>query len=197
MLRISCFLFLIVLFTSCKLTNEELLDTAYTFQKEKKYDKAIETYNQVIKRTRKLQLPFYNRGIIYMELEKYNEALVDFNTVLSLQPDQNGIILVMNPNSPFASEKDRCQVPRLDVMYQIAQANYYMDSLRSALNGFQTLIANNYEEKSNCLLWAGTIMIRYGKKEKACEYFNSAKLAAITSEDITEADRIFNENCGK
>jgi TolA-binding protein len=186
----------LILLTSCKETNEELFDKAYNLGKEKKYDKAIEMYTKLIKRNRKLQLPYYNRGITYMHLEKYGKALEDFDKVLSLQNYGSGFILTFNPDSPIASEEDRNQVPYTDVLYQRGQVEYFMDSLKNSFTDFKVLVNANYEEKSNCLLWLGTIMIRYEKTAKACEYFNSAKQAALTNDDRAEADKMINLNCG-
>jgi tetratricopeptide (TPR) repeat protein len=196
MRRILNYILFLVLLTSCNDTNEELFDKAYNLGKEKKYDKAIEMYTKLIRRNRRLQLPYYNRGLMYLNMEKYDKALKDFDEVLSLQNYGSGFMIILNPDSPIASEEDRNQVPYTDVLYQKAQVEYSMDSLRSSFRDFKVLVNNNYEEKSNCLLWLGTIMIRYDKTEKACGYFNSAKQAALTNDDRAEADKMINLNCG-
>src|SRR5690242_19952114 len=93
--------FIIFLFgcTSCKQTKEQLLDKGYAFSKQKKYDKAIEVYNEVIKRSGKLQLAYYNRGFAYLAIKQYDRALWDFNKVMSLQT-HGDYIITYNQNSP-------------------------------------------------------------------------------------------------
>jgi tetratricopeptide (TPR) repeat protein len=186
----------LVLFPSCEETNEQLLDTAYNLIKEKKYDKAIEVYNKVIKSSNKLQLAYYNRGFAYLATKNYDKALWDFNKVMDLQTHGN-FIVTYNQNSPFADEEVKAQVPYNDALYQRAQVKYFMDSLKSSFIDFQTLVDNNYEEKSNCVLWQGTIYVRSGKTDRACEYFDKAKQFALTDNDRNEADKMLKIYCGQ
>jgi len=187
---------LLILFASCKQTNEQLLDKAYDLSKKKQYDKAIEVYNKVIKSNSKLQLAYYNRGFAYLGLKQYDKALWDFNKVMALQTHGN-FIMTYNQDSPFADEEAKAQVPYNDALYQRAQAKYFMDSLKSSFIDFQTLVDNNYEEKSNSILWQGTIYIRSGKTDKACEYFDKAKQFALTDDDRNEAEKMLKTYCGQ
>ncbi|QGW27803.1 tetratricopeptide repeat protein [Phnomibacter ginsenosidimutans] len=182
--------------TSCKQTNEQLLDKALSSSKQKKYDKAIETYTKVINRNNKLQLAYYNRGFDYLATKQYDKALWDFNKVMALQ-SHGDFIITYNQNSPFADEEARAQIPYNDALYQRAQVKYFMDSLKSSFIDFQTLVDNNYEEKSNCLLWQGTIYVRSGKTEKACTYFDNAKQVALTDDDRNEATEMIKTYCGQ
>jgi serine/threonine-protein phosphatase 5 len=184
----------LILFSSCKETNEQLLDKAYDLSKEKNYDKAIEVYSKVIKSNNKLQLAYYNRGFAYLGLKKYDKALWDFNKVMALQT-HGSFIITYNQDSPFANEEAKAQVPYNDALYQRAQVKYFMDSLKSSFIDFQTLVDNSYEEKSNCVLWQGTIYVRSGKTDKACEYFDKAKQFALTDDDRNEADKMLQTYC--
>jgi tetratricopeptide (TPR) repeat protein len=184
------------LLTSCKQTNEQLLDKAYNLNKQKKYDKAIDIYDEVINRNSKLQLAYYNRGFAYLQTKKYDKALADFNKVIALQA-HGDIIITYNKDMPYADEETRSQVPYDDALYQRAQVKYFMDSLKSSFLDFQTLIDKNYEEKSNCILWQGTIYIRSGKKDKACSYFDNAKQVALTDDDRNEANEMIKTYCGQ
>ena len=179
---------------SCKETNEQRLDKRNKLSKEKNYDKAIEVYNTVIKNNSKLQLAYYNRGITYLGLKKYNKALWDFNKVMALQT-HGDFIIIDNQDSPFANEEARTQVPYNDALYQRAQVKYFMDSLKSSFMDFQILVDNNYEEKSNCVLWQGALFIRGGKTAKACEYFEKAKQLAVTANDRDEASNMLKTHC--
>ncbi|WP_197428993.1 tetratricopeptide repeat protein [Phnomibacter ginsenosidimutans] len=172
------------------------MDKALSSSKQKKYDKAIETYTKVINRNNKLQLAYYNRGFDYLATKQYDKALWDFNKVMALQ-SHGDFIITYNQNSPFADEEARAQIPYNDALYQRAQVKYFMDSLKSSFIDFQTLVDNNYEEKSNCLLWQGTIYVRSGKTEKACTYFDNAKQVALTDDDRNEATEMIKTYCGQ
>jgi tetratricopeptide (TPR) repeat protein len=194
----SIFAFLISFFllVSCRQTTEQLLNKGYNLSKEKKYDEAIKVYTEVIKRNRKLQLAYYNRGLAYNATKQYNKALADFNEVMSLQTS-GGYIVTFNKDMPYASDEVRAQVPYQDALYQRAQVKYYMDSLRSSFRDFQALIENNYEEKSNCLLWQGTIYLRNKKSDRACDYFNQAKQIAVSDDDKKQADEMISTYCSQ
>lgn len=190
-LSILTFLFFCV---SCRQTNEQLLDEAYNLSRQKKYDKAIEVYTRVIKRNSKLQLAYYNRGFAYVAIKEYDKALGDFNRVMELQSHGN-FIITYNQNSPLADEEARTQVPYDDALYQRVQVKYFMDSLKSAFIDFQLLVDRGYEEKSNCMLWQGTIYLRDGKTDKGCEYLHKAKRVAVTENDKSEANKMLQTYC--
>jgi tetratricopeptide (TPR) repeat protein len=184
----------LLFFSSCKETNEDLLDKALNYSKQKKYDKAIETYTKVINRNSKLQLAYYNRGFDFVATKQYDKALWDFNKVMTLQ-SHGDFIITFNQNSPFSDEETRTQVPYNDALYQRAQVKFYMDSLKSSFQDFQTLINSNYE-KSNCIIWQGTLWIKDGKPDKACEYFEKGKQLALTADDKHEAEEMIKTYCG-
>jgi len=193
---IITFITFLFLLASCKESNEQLLDKAYKLSKQKKYDKAIEINTEVIKRNSKLQLAYYNRGFDYMTIKNYPKALADFNKVMALQSHGN-LIITYNKDSPLTDEEARAQVPYNDALYQRAQVKFYMDSLKSSYLDFQTLINNNYEEKSNCIIWQGTLWVKDGKTDKACDYFAKAKQFALTEDDKHEADEMIKTYCGQ
>ncbi len=180
--------------SSCQPSNEELMDEAYGLCKQEKYDQAIETYTKVIMRNSKLQLAYYNRGYTYLRIKKYFLALADFNKIIA-QQKVGDLVITYNKNGPFANEEAKSQVPYNDVLYQKAQTEYYLDSLKNSFLDFQTLIENNYEEKSNCTLWQGTIFVRIGKTEKGCGYFDKARQLALTDEDRSQADVMITTYC--
>lgn len=191
----TIFTFITLLFlTSCKESNEQLIEKAIKLGKQGKYEKAIEIYTKVINRNSKLQIAYYNRGFEYLATKNYSKALADFNKVMALQSYGN-IRITYNQNSSLSNEEIRAQVPYHDALYQRAQVKFHMDSLKSSFLDFQTLIDNNYEEKSNCISWQGTIWIRDGKKDKACEYFAKSKQFALTKDDRQEADEMIKTYC--
>jgi len=190
----SVALLFICYLTSCKETNEQLINKGIRLSDERKYDEAIAIYTDVIKRNPKLPLAYYNRGIAYMYLEKYKNALADFNKIIASQQNSGPFKYVPNPNSPFAKEEDRAFVSYYEALYQRAQVKYHMDSVQSSYRDFTELI-ENYYEVSNCYLWQGTLWMRAGNREKACERFDKATIYARTEEDRQEADRMTKEYC--
>ena len=71
------------------------------------------------------------------------------------------------------------------------------ESQLASFKDFQILVNSNYNEKSNCILWQGTLWIKGGKPDKGCEYFKKAKEIALTQDDRQEADRMINSYCIK
>jgi tetratricopeptide (TPR) repeat protein len=171
-----------------------LINQGISLAKKKNYKEAIKLYTKVINRNGKIQLAYYDRGFCFIALKNYSLALRDFNKVISLQT-YGDYVLTENPNTPFASDEARMQVACNDALYQRAQVKFYMDSLKSSFQDFQMLINDNYEQKSNCIVWQGTIWVRNGDKDKACEYFQKAKATATTGEDKKEADDFIKDYC--
>ncbi|MBL7731349.1 MAG: tetratricopeptide repeat protein [Chitinophagaceae bacterium] len=190
-------LFLLI---SCKQSNDQsndqLFEKAYSLGEENQYEKAVEIYSKLIQQNGKLQVVYYNRGFCYLNMKKYSMALADFNKVMELQT-HNGMIITYNKDMPYADEEVKSQVPYYDALYKRAQVKYYMDSIKSSFIDFQVLVDNNYEEKSNCLTWQGTIWVRSGKNDKACEYFQRAKSFATNNEDRQDADEYIKKYCSQ
>ena len=188
-----CIVSVAIIAASCKQTNADLINRGVALAKQKKYKEAINLYTKVINRNDKIQLAYYDRGFSFIAIKNYSLALRDFNKVLSLQTIGD-FVYTENPNTSFASDEARMQVPYNDALYQRAQIKFYMDSLRSAFKDFQTLVNSDYQ-KSNCLAWQGTIWIRNGNKDKACEYFERAKQTASSEEDKQDANDFIKTYC--
>lgn len=190
------FSFLLALFvlSSCKKTNEELFDEAYNLIKRKEYDKAIKIYTQLIKRNRKLQLAYYNRGYCHYSKEEYSWALFDFNKVMELQT-VGGFVFTLNPDLPYAGEEAKYQVSYYDALYQRAQVNFYLNQDSASFRDFNVLIANNYTEKSNCYLWQGAIKLNWGDTAKSCRYFIKAQQFANSESLKQEAQKMLSMYC--
>jgi tetratricopeptide (TPR) repeat protein len=61
---------------------------ATAYQGLKRYDEAIETYNEAIRlNSDRDEGTIYNRGLCYSTMKKYDLALADFNHCLELDPD--------------------------------------------------------------------------------------------------------------
>ncbi len=186
----------IMLLSSCKQTNEQLIQEAIELSNKNQYQKAIKIYSTVIKNNKKLQLPYYNRGLCYRHIKDNFKAFNDFNKVLSMQT-YGDFIITYNQETPFTNEETQLQVPYNDAFYQRAQVKFYLDSLKSAFDDFDLLVLNNYFKKSNCILWQGTIALKEGDSSQACKYFEKAKMFALTEDEIKEVEEIPEINCSQ
>ncbi len=190
-----CFLVSLVL-PSCKKTNGQLFDDAYELTKKNKYDKAIKLYNKLLERNDKLQLAYYNRGYCYYSMKEYKKALEDFNQIINLQTFGGGqIVFTLNSDSPYASEESKYQVSYHDVLYQRAQVYFYLGKNNESFKDFGNLVASEYEEKSNCYLWQGSIILNSGDTSRACPYFNNAKHFANNETIAIEAEKMIKTYC--
>lgn len=187
-MRLKLILFSLPLFflvVSCKQTNEQLLHRANILAKEGKHEKAIEVYTEVIKRDDKLQQAWYDRGVAYLAIKKYNLARGDLNAVLMLKMDTS-----------YANEERVTQVPFGDVFFQRAQVEFYVDNLESSFSDFQALIDGNFK-KGSCLLWQGAIYVKRGQTDSACMVFKKAKQFVVTDLEIRQSNEATNVYCGE
>jgi tetratricopeptide (TPR) repeat protein len=182
------FICLTVIF-SCKETNKNLLDKAYKLSQNKKAKEAIDVYSKIIQRDSTIQVAYYNRGLCYFEVDAFDKAINDFNKVISLQPKES-IVFIPNRNSQFISDADRLKVSYLEALFQRAQVEYFMDSLKSSFIDFKACIDNGFELTNECYRWLGIIYIDSGLKEKGCESFNKALILGDTT-----ANGFIKRNC--
>ena len=54
--------------------------------KEKEYFESIKWYTESIKKQKEFSDAYYNRGLVYLQLEKNDEAFADFTTAYALDP---------------------------------------------------------------------------------------------------------------
>jgi tetratricopeptide (TPR) repeat protein len=180
--------------SSCKLTNDELLEKGNRLVNAGKYDEAIAVYTKLIHRNKKFQVPYYNRGLCYYHKYDYNRALHDFNEAIRIKTS-SGLVFAKNANAPWATEEDRMQAGYPDLLYMVAMSEYFMDSLTSSFHHFNQLSAMNSGELSTSLLFQGYIMLRTDDSTKACDYFSRSRNSAITIDQRRVVDSVFLVYC--
>ena len=99
-------------------------------------------------------------------------------------------IITYNKNSPFCGRRSKSTNSLLWRFISRPQVKYLMDTLTSSFIDFQLSLTISYCEKSNCVLWQGTIYVRSGKTDKARAYFAKAKQAALNDDDKHEANEM-------
>ncbi|HEX7846415.1 MAG TPA: tetratricopeptide repeat protein [Chitinophagaceae bacterium] len=162
---------------SCSPTTQDLYNKAERLIDKKEYAKAIEIYNKIIRKNPGFQDAHYNKAWCYLQDSNFSKALDHFEYILrmkGIKDDSTQFIIEWNADSPFASEKDKRQIPVDEIYYQIAITKYHMDSLPVAYRGFQRCITKDYL-KSDCLIWQGLTWVKAGENTKACELFSKAK----------------------
>jgi tetratricopeptide (TPR) repeat protein len=185
-----CLILIVLGYTSCRQSDNQLLHKAYLFSQQKKYTDAIATYTEAINRGNTLQLAYYNRGQCYLDINNYEKALADFDSVLSLLT--NGTFVLNNNQTNVTNSSD---VSINEALYQRGQVYYFMDSVNKAFHDFQQLIDNNFPGKCRCLLWQGAAWEKAGETAKACEYFAKAKQLAVSTNDNQQADTMLKIYC--
>jgi tetratricopeptide (TPR) repeat protein len=176
-----------IILAGCKPSTDDLLIQADDLINQEEYARAIEVCNQILKRNDSLQFVYFNRGYCYQNLEKYKEALNDFNRWFNFEHE--GYVLTLYPFFPKAPGKQIHVANINEVAFQRGLVKYFLDSLNSSFNDFQFCVERNYHVP-DCYLWQGTIYIRKGNKEKGCAYYQKARGLFPG-----EADRLIKENC--
>jgi len=127
------------------------------FNDLKDYDRALLNYNRCIAVDSTFEVVYCNRGILYFNIQKYKEAIKDFDKALKFNPDNaNALIGRANTLSSINS-------------YDKALIDY---------NAFITLITNNptkYQIASNLVSsyhWRGVAESNLGKNDDAIRDFN-------------------------
>jgi tetratricopeptide (TPR) repeat protein len=184
---------LIFFLASCSPSTEELYTKADKLIDKKKYTKAIEVYDKIIKRHFKFQDAYFEKGFCYLQDSNYTEALHFFEIVLVMKGlnKESNFIFEENADSPFASEEAKHQVSLGEIFYEVGITKYYMDSLVPSYINFQNAIDHNYDP-GNCFAWQGVIWTRYDSLEKACNFFRRSKLLGEP-----DADRLLKLYCEK
>jgi tetratricopeptide (TPR) repeat protein len=160
-----------LLLMACKQSDLELVDLSERCIANNNYNDGINACNKLLKRKKKMNIAYFNRGRCYLGLNNYQESLSDFNKALSLIPA--GMQIVYNRNSPFAQIRDIATVSYSEVLFNRGQVYYFMDSLNKSFSDFTNCIELN-EQKGLCYLWIGNIYLRLGRRKLACESYNQA-----------------------
>ena len=185
---------------------KDYFNEAEKLEEQQKYKDAISLLDKAILKDNKYLGAYINRGADKSEIGDFKGAINDYEKVISLDPKNtlayfnignnlkrigdnktavdfynkafntkggDGIYLDLQPNS-FV-DLSSFDVPGYAIYYERGIALYEIDSLQKAFYDFQNCIAKNFmtAESNNCI---GNIFLVNGKKEKACDYFNKAKL---------------------
>ncbi|RYE56469.1 MAG: tetratricopeptide repeat protein [Sphingobacteriales bacterium] len=157
-------------FLSCKQSEESLFNQAVALDKSGKYRDAINTYSQVLKRNPKNEMALYNRAICWYELDSNKRALDDLTLLIDTKPNTG---FESRTNPLWDKSNNRWAVFTSEAVFQRGVILYNIDSLKKAFSDFSACVQNG-NEQGESYLYMGSIMVMYGKKDKACEYYRLA-----------------------
>ena len=143
-----------------EMTAEELLDRGWDKYQEGYYQEAIENLTQAIQLKPDYHLAYYNRGLVYFDLQKYQTAIEDFNQAVAI--DLNYAHVYYNRGLAYYQLKDYqeaiedfTQMIEIDLNYAYV---YYSRGLAySDLKQDQKAIAD-YEKAAKLYLQKGNIL---------------------------------------
>ncbi len=103
-MRAHVILIPIFLMISCKPSIGDSINRAADLYEKGKYKESIQLNTEVIEKNYKLQMPYYYRGLSYLELDDFQNALADFNMIISQHEAKGPFIINYNSSSPFGTD---------------------------------------------------------------------------------------------
>jgi tetratricopeptide (TPR) repeat protein len=181
---------ILILLCSCKQSIKQLFGQGQYYEQRENYKDAIKIYNEIIDRDSNIQLAYFNRGMCFAYLDQNINAIRDFDKVMAMQPVPSGLVMRLNRDLPFLPDEERWKVPYEEALYERAESEYFMDSLKSAFVDFRNALSLGYDPKSKCYRWLGIIYWETGNKEKGCEFLQRA-----VSGGDSVALKVYQSNC--
>lgn len=145
---------------------------------------AYDDYSQALKLDPELEVAYFNRGEIQMELGHYIEAIADFKKALAINPnDLEAQFLKAMCNYHYGYEKVALKefkgiVARdslySDAIYQIGYISYEFEEYEDALEAFNKLISIEQAHK-DAYVFRGYTNYELGNREAACSDFKQAE----------------------
>lgn len=145
---------------------------------------AYDDYTHALKLNPELEIAYFNRGEIQMELGHYIDAIADFKKALAINPnDLEAHYLKAMCNYHYGYEKVALKefkeiVARdslySDAIYQIGFISYEFEEYEEALEAFNKLISIESAHK-DAYVFRGYTNYELGNKEAACADFKEAE----------------------
>jgi tetratricopeptide (TPR) repeat protein len=101
------FLFFIVLAVSCSQSSDAFVQKAKSLLKEGKPRESLEYLNKAIDKDASNAEAFNMRGVAYFELKEYQNAMMDYDQAIKIQPDQYKAYLNRALLSSFQNKADK------------------------------------------------------------------------------------------
>jgi tetratricopeptide (TPR) repeat protein len=186
-------IFVLICFSNCDYSYRKENYSESVPRDKRKLTKQISQHSRLIHSGRLLQPSYYFRGLCYLELQDYKNALADFDSLVSLKT-RGGFIFIDNEDSPFYSSKSN-EISVLKAFFRRGQAFYYLDSFSRSFSDFQFCIDNGFKAKSTCYLWQGNGFLKQENHIKACASFILALENAKTETEKNNATQAVKVYC--
>lgn len=172
---------------SSSFTNQELYYLGFAFFRQENDIKAIEYYNKALEKGFDHSVLFFQKGLSELFLEKYDDALADFNTAIS-----------KNPMAQFYIEKARVYSKTKDIVNeektyaegllksQKQNDSWYLQLLKNAGNFYYAQVKDFSKSEK---IYADGI----AKFPESYELYEKRIKALNAGDKFIEADRIFDQ----
>ena len=180
---------------------------AEKLEQEQKYTEAIPILDKAISKDNTFIGAYINRGADKSAIGDFRGAIADYEKVISFDPKNtlayvnignnlkrlgdntaavefynnafntkggDGMYMDLKPNNIM--DLSSYDVAGKEIYYERGIALYLIDSLQKAYSDFQRCIKESYMVAESDY-WIGNIFLTRGNKDKACEYYNKAKLS--------------------
>lgn len=179
------FIFTIIAFTAC---NSDLTREADKLASEGKYAEAIEAYNEYLATKPKDIKSLYNRGRVYEEMGRLEDARKDFIKVLDIDAENINANLSMGQYWYNKSDYNRAinffdkvitVDGRVSDAYLFKGRSLHQNAkFKEARENYD--LAINFDKKNGeALLYRGALKIAAGQNRSACNDFNRARALGV------------------
>lgn len=66
---------------------------AFSLYQHKEYEKALSLFSDLIKNNNADDELYFNRGLCYSKLHRYNEAILDYSNSLKIKPNESPVLM--------------------------------------------------------------------------------------------------------
>ncbi|MEO1051841.1 MAG: tetratricopeptide repeat protein [Bacteroidota bacterium] len=159
------------------------------------YQQAVDAYTEYLKLNPADLKTIYNRGRAYEELQQYEKALVDFNTVLKKDPLNASAYISVGKDFYYRKSDYENAHYNFDLaikydknnpnaLYLRGKANQKLGNLDDALDDYNSALSIN-DNLAEAYMARGSLKIFKKQKRSACQDFSSARrLGLEEAEDV-------------
>jgi len=163
--------------------TDALAQRASAYKKGEEWWQAIADYAAIMDIRQDLDA-LYARGYATAELDEYNQAKVDFNSVLQKRPNHIGALLGLGFCNYHLNKQSECQAALFKVLqispneadahYELARSFFREDKADDALKHIEKAISLNPKHADSYNM-RGSIYLKRGKKDLATSDFKKAQ----------------------
>lgn len=174
--------------------NLYMLNTlAYAYSLKSEYEKALELYEDVLLKNNLNENALYNSGIIYWREEQYQKAKDRFNSLYSIKPEDNNLILILgrleldmdNPEKGIRyleSYKEQ-NSEDTNVLRELGNAYRLEEYYGKALEVYNELLDISREEPQILFYKAWILLVAIGDTQNGLDALEDAIVAGFRNKE--------------